>query len=292
MGNFDGVHTAHRMLLVAAIRLSGQKKDYHSAVFLFDPPTSQVLYPGTRQLSTLQEKLSIFRQCGIEYAYLADFSALRDMPADQFIQDVLLQICLADMVVCGFNFRFGQGGRGDVALLKQHLGEQHVCMIPPCCMPVDNQSVRQVISSTAIRNALSCGDVRNATLLLGRPYRFSAPVLHGKKLGRKIGIPTINQNPPLGKVLPANGVYITRVTIGDEKVFGVSNVGVHPTVDNNAERNCETHLLNFDRDIYGQTVTIEFLEQLRPEQKFNSVEELQKTILNDIQKAKDYLNIK
>jgi riboflavin kinase/FMN adenylyltransferase len=116
--------------------------------------------------------------------------------------------------------------------------------------------------------------------------------LHGKKLGRKIGIPTINQNPPLGKVLPANGVYITRVTIGDEKVFGVSNVGVHPTVDNNAERNCETHLLNFDRDIYGQTVTIEFLEQLRPEQKFNSVEELQKTILNDIQKAKDYLNIK
>lgn len=291
MGNFDGVHTAHRMLLSAAVRLAGLQQDCHSALFLFDPPTSQILYPGTRQLSTLQEKLSIFRQCGIEYAYLADFSALRDMSADQFIKDILLQVCLADKVVCGFNFRFGQGGRGNVALLKQHLGEQHVCVIPPCCMPVHCQSIQQIISSTAIRNALSCGDVASTRLLLGRPYSFSAPVLHGKKLGRTMGIPTINQNPPLGKVLPANGVYITRAIVGDTKIFGVSNIGVHPTVDDNADTNCETHLFNFDSDIYGQTVTIEFLEQLRPEQKFNSVEELQKIIHHDIQRAKDYLNI-
>lgn len=292
MGNFDGVHTAHRMLLAAAVRLASQKEHLSSAVFLFDPPTSQLLSPGTKQLSTLQEKLSIFLECGIQYAYLADFSTLRHMPAEQFIQDVLLDICRADQVVCGFNFRFGQGGRGNVEMLWRQLGEQHVCVIPPCCMPVLCQNVKQVISSTAIRNALSCGDVENAHLLLGRPYRFSAPVLHGKELGRKIGIPTINQNPPIGKVLPQNGAYVTRITVGKEQFLGVSNVGVHPTVDEDADKNCETHLINFDGDIYGQTVTVEFLKPLRPEQKFHSVEELQATIRRDIQNAKDYLNIK
>ena len=291
LGNFDGVHTAHRMLLAAAVRLSKQKADCHSAVFFFDPPSSQVLFTGTRLLSTLPEKLAIFAEAGIEYAYLADFLSLRNMPADPFIEEVLLDICHADKVVCGFNFRFGQGGKGNVTLLEQRLGTQNIRTLPPCCMPIPGHRAEHVISSTAVRNALACGDVRAARLLLGRPYRFSAPVLHGKQLGRQLGIPTINQNPPLGKVLPTNGVYITQVTIGNEKVFGISNVGIHPTVDDKAEQNCETHLLNFEGDLYGQTITVEFLEMLRQEQKFDSVEQLQKTILGDIEKAKQYFGI-
>ena len=292
IGNFEGVHTAHRMLLSAAVRLASQQKDCHSAVFFFDPPSSQMMNPGIKRLSTLQEKLDAFRECGIEYAFLADFASLKDVSAEAFIQKFLYEICHADKIVCGFHFRFGQGGRGNVALLKDTLGEQNVCVIPPCCMPVLNQGITQVISSTAVRHALSHGDVQTANQLLGSSYRISAPILHGKKLGRRLGIPTINQTPPPEKALPSNGVYITRVITQDGQLYGVSNVGVHPTVDDDAERNCETHLLNFNGDIYGQTVTIEFLKQLRPEKKFNSVEELQKTIFGDIQKAKNYLNIK
>jgi riboflavin kinase/FMN adenylyltransferase len=290
MGNFDGVHTAHRMLLSAAIRLAKQTPDCHSAVFFFDPPSSQVLYPGTELLSTISEKLDAFRQCGIEYAYLADFSSFKSTPADSFVQDILLNICRADAVVCGFNFRFGQGGRGNVELLKQLLGEENVCIIPPCCMPVHNQNTNQVISSSAIRQALSIGDIRATRVLLGFPYAFSAPVLPGKQLGRKMGIPTINQNPPQGKALPANGVYVTQVRIEDACYFGVSNIGVHPTVDSDAARNCETHLLNFEGDLYGHTVTVEFLEQIRPERKFDSVEELRRAILSDIAQAKRFFN--
>lgn len=291
MGNFDGVHTAHRMLLAAANRLANQRGDCHSAVFFFDPPSSEILYSGTKLLSCRQDKLSAFAQCGVEYAYLADFTSLKNTPADQFIYRILMERCHAVDIVCGFNFRFGQGGRGNIALLEQILGEDHVCVIPPCCMPVHDQDLCQVISSTAIRKALSLGDVVSARRLLGIPYRFSSPVLHGKQLGRQLGIPTINQTPASNKLLPANGVYITRVWIGDTPAIGVSNVGVHPTVDHEAEQNCETHILNFDGDLYGQTVTLEFLEMLRPEKKFESVEQLRQFILGDIEKAKRFVNI-
>jgi len=292
IGNFEGVHTAHRMLLSAAARLASQQTDCKSAVFFFDPPSSQIMNAGLKRLSTLQEKLDSFRECGIQYAFLAEFALLKDVSAEAFIQKFLHEVCHADKIVCGFHFRFGQGGRGNVALLKDAMGEENVRVIPPCCMPIHNQGVGQVISSTAIRQSLALGDVRTVHQLLGSPYCINAPVSHGKKLGRRLGIPTINQTPPPEKALPANGVYVTRVTTQKGQLFGVSNVGVHPTVDDYAERNCETHLLNFDGDIYGQAVTIEFLKQLRPEQKFNSVEELQKAILSDIQKAKDYLIIK
>jgi riboflavin kinase/FMN adenylyltransferase len=291
MGNFDGVHTAHRMLLAAATRLAKQKDNCRSAVFFFDPPSSEILYPGTQLLSSLSDKLDAFRQCGIEYAYLADFASLRNTSADQFVSRVLVETCHAVDVVCGFNFRFGQGGRGGVSVLEHLLGKQHVCIMPPCCMPVRGQNVCQVISSTAIRSALSSGDIPSVRRLLGSAYRFSAPVSYGKQLGRKLGIPTINQTPPENKLLPANGVYVTRVRIGDSYTYGVTNVGTHPTVDVDAKRNCETHLLNFEGDLYGQTVTVEFLQMLRPEYRFDSVERLKKTILEDIKSAKKLLNM-
>jgi riboflavin kinase/FMN adenylyltransferase len=238
----------------------------------------------------LQEKLDIFATCGIEYAFLADFPSLRDMTAEQFIQQILRKMCRAKAVVCGFNFRFGQGGKGDAAMLAETFGELYTEIIAPYSVQLPNQTEATVVSSTQIRTALRQGEVEAARLMLGQPYAITASVVHGKQLGRKLGIPTINQYAPEGKLLPAAGIYITRAKIGERWFGGVSNVGVHPTVDKQAALNCETHLLGFDEDIYDRVVTIEFIRRLRDEKRFDTVEELRNTIASDVQKAKEYFN--
>lgn len=291
LGNFDGVHLAHRALLTATVKKAASLEACLSAVFCFDPPSSDYLArSGGEHLSTLQEKLDIFATCGIEYAFLADFPSLRDMTAEQFIQQILRKMCQAKAVVCGFNFRFGQGGKGDAAMLTEAFGTNYTEIIAPYSVQLPNQTEATVVSSTQIRTALRQGEVEAAQLMLGQPYAITASVVHGKQLGRKLGIPTINQYAPEGKLLPAAGIYITRAKIGERWFGGVSNVGVHPTVDKQAALNCETHLLGFDEDIYDRVVTIEFIRRLRDEKRFDTVEELRNTIASDIQKAKEYFN--
>jgi riboflavin kinase/FMN adenylyltransferase len=291
LGNFDGVHLAHRALLTATVNKAASLDACLSAVFCFDPPSSDYLArSGGEHLSTLQEKLDIFATCGIEYAFLADFPSLRDMTAEQFIQQILRKMCRAKAVVCGFNFRFGQGGKGDASMLTEAFGTHYTEIIAPYSVQLPNQTEATVVSSTQIRTALRQGEVEAARLMLGQPYAITASVVHGKQLGRKLGIPTINQYAPEGKLLPAAGIYITRAKIGERWFGGVSNVGVHPTVDKQAALNCETHLLGFDEDIYDRVVTIEFIRRLRDEKRFDTVEELRNTIASDVQKAKEYFN--
>lgn len=294
LGNFDGVHSAHRMLLSAAVRTASARNQCHSAVFCFDPPSSDYLGTSTmsgRHLSTLDEKLSAFAECGIEYAFLADFLSLRDMEPQTFISSVLQQVCHACSVVCGFNFRFGNKGAGTPMLLESILGEENCQTVAPCCVPIGNNASLTVISSSAIRASLFDGRVEISRRLIGQPYSFSSAVISGKQLGRTIGVPTINQAFPDDKILPRSGIYITRCLVGNSWVPGVSNVGSHPTVDVNAPVNCETHLLNFHQNIYGQSVTVEFLCRLRDEKCFTSIEELKEAIQMDIKKAIAYFEI-
>ena len=286
LGNFDGVHCAHRALLAAVTRRVAAEGG-HSAVFCFDPPSSDFLTnPQKKHLSTIEEKLAFFADCGIEYAILADFPSFQHMPPIPFIQQVLMEFCHVQAVVCGFNYRFGQYGAGNVDLLKEQLGPDAVSVIPPHCVSIDGTET--VISSSVIRKLLSSGDVSVAARLLGQPYSLSSTVTHGKKLGQKLGFPTINQSPQTGKILPASGVYITRMWLDGECFAGISNVGSRPTVELDAIENCETHLLNFDRDIYGKTVTIEFLERLRGEVRFSSVDHLRQAVSRDIETARRY----
>ena len=208
LGNFDGVHSAHRMLLSAAVRTASARNQCHSAVFCFDPPSSDYLGAATmqgRHLSTLDEKLAAFAECGIEYAFLADFLSLRDMEPQVFISSVLQQVCHADSVVCGFNFRFGKKGAGTPTLLKSVLGTDHCQTIAPCCMPIGSKASLTVISSSTIRAALFDGAVEVARRLIGQPYSFSSTVVSGKQFGRTIGVPTINQTFPKEKILPKEG---------------------------------------------------------------------------------------
>ena len=284
LGNFDGVHIAHRALLNTAKNLRAHRfPDAVCGVFCFDPPSSDFFGTGEpAHLASLSEKLSYFRDEGAEYAFLADFSALRDMSAEQFATEILKDYCHCVAAVCGFNFRFGHKGAGEPSLLKSLLGI-------PVEVKAEIQADGKTVSSSRIRTLLRNGRPEEAAALLNRPYSIRSEVLHGKALGRKWGFPTINQAFPEGMLIPRHGVYITDCTLPDgSHRRGISNVGIHPTVDQNATINCETHLLDFDGDLYGDEITVSFLHFIRPEMKFETQKALQEQIERDLESAKKY----
>ncbi len=283
LGNFDGVHLGHRALLERAVTLRQERFPKAAlGVFCFREQSSDFLFPNPPgHLCSLAEKLERFRDAGMEYVFLGDFPALRYMDAESFAREILREECHAVAAVCGFNYRFGIGGTGTPTQLEVALGAPvEVC--PEVC--IDGETV----SSTRIRRLLARGQVEDANRLLSLPFSFSAPVLHGKALGRKLGSPTINQRIPAGLQLPLRGVYVTECTVGGVSLRGVTNVGVRPTVDANEEVNCETYLLDFDREIYGETVKTAFLHFLRPEKSFSDLNALRQQIECDIRVAKEY----
>ena len=283
LGNFDGVHIAHRALMHTAAKLRAHRfPDAVCGVFCFDPPTSAFLQESPAYLCTREEKLERFRDAGMEYAFLADFPTLRSYSPEQFVLDVLKKECHCVAAVCGFNHRFGHRGAGDPALLQALLGG-----------PVEVQSEisenEKAVSSSRIRNLLWSGSVEEATKLLSQPYTLTAEVIHGKALGRKWGFPTVNQAFPKNALVPKHGVYVTDCTLADGSHYrGVSNVGKRPTVDSDDTVNCETHLIDFDGDLYGKTMTVAFLHYLRPEMKFQTTEALRAQIEADKRAAKEY----
>ncbi len=283
LGNFDGVHLAHRALMekTKAVR-DTELPNAVPGVFCFHGLSSDFLQSTpTPHLCTQEDRLSLFREMGMEFAILADFPALKDLPAADFVSSLLIGECHCIATVCGFNYRFGKGGVGTPELLRAHLGAR-AYVEPP--VTLDGAPV----SSTRIRSLLQAGDLEAASRLLCRPYGFSAPVLHGKRLGRTIGIPTVNQAFPKGQLILPRGVYVTECTVDGVGYRGVTNVGVHPTVDEGAPVNCETFLLDFSGEIYGKTVTVSFLHYLRPERRFDSLEELRLQIQADVEQARTF----
>ena len=293
LGNFDGVHLAHGTLFERAANKANERAHTPaptaSAAFCFEPPSSCYFGLTDGCLSTLEEKLSLLKDSALDYALLADFPKLRDLTAEEFVRDILIRECRTVHAVCGFHYRFGKHGSGDANALCDLLGKDAVSVIRPQSLTLDGQDV--LISSTAIRAALTQGDIDLARSLLGRPYSLTAPVVHGKHLGHTLGLPTANQNVPTDKLMPKSGIYVSLVRLENELFGGVTNVGRRPTVDGeDAPINCETHILDLDRDLYGKTVTVEFLHRLRDEKQFGSVNALKEAIQDDIAAAKNYFN--
>ena len=280
LGNFDGVHLAHRALLSRARQVrDASHPNAACGVFCFRGLSSDhLLESPPPHLCTEEERLARFAEAGMEFAIVADFPSVRELDAEAFLTSLLIEEFHCVATVCGFNYRFGSGGRGTPDLLRAHLGEDaHVA--PPV------HALGAPVSSTRIRTLLQKGEAEEATRLLCRPYGFSAPVLHGKQLGRTIGIPTLNQTVPRGLLTPKHGVYVTECSVDGVRYRGVTNVGVHPTVDKDAPVNCETFLLDFSEEIYGKTVSLSFLRYLRPERRFDSLEELRLQIRADVAAA-------
>lgn len=276
LGNFDGVHRGHQALIRAAGDLRDARyPDATLGVFCFRGLSSDWLAadpPG--HLTDEEERLRRFRAAGAELALPADFPALRDTPPEVFVREILVRDCHCVAAACGENHRFGRMGAGTPELLRALLGEN--VLVCPAVL-----SGGEPISSTRIRRLLTEGRPDAAAELMGQPYLLEAPVIHGARLGRTLGFPTVNQRFPALALIPKAGVYATVCRVGDVICAGVTDVGTRPTVDGAHEVRCETHLLDYAGDLYGKTVRVAFLRYLREERKFATVEALRAQIDRD-----------
>ncbi|RUS46314.1 bifunctional riboflavin kinase/FAD synthetase [Cohnella sp. AR92] len=290
IGFFDGVHLGHCEVIRKAVKL-GRERGQTPAVLTFDPHPRVVL--GRDQyhsvLTPMEHKRELFTDNGVEASLIMSFDkAFSQVTAERFIRELLLPLGVRTVVI-GFDFRFGHRGQGDAELLKHFGGER-----------LDVQVVEPVfqdgskVSSSRIRELLSEGDCKEASKLLARPYEIRGEVVHGKALGRQLGFPTANVNPAFSYFLPKHGVYAVTVTLDEDPESvpykGVINVGLRPTVEEGAaEPKLEVHLLDFNRDLYGQNLRILFHDFLRPEMKFGSLDALIEQIGKDAREARNRL---
>ena len=282
LGNFDGVHKAHAMLVHAAVELAGKLGAVPGA-FCFTRPSGDYLFENAPpHLASTHRRISLLFDAGAQLAIVAPFPTMREMSAEQFLAYLEDQGCVG--VVCGDDFRFGKKAAGNAQTLIAHFGKDRTVVVPPQSLP-DGQR----ISSSAIRAALGIGNAERAALMLGRPWTLCAKVYHGKHLGSHWGFPTANQYFPARSVVPAYGVYAVRCTVDGKTYNGVANVGMRPTVDSKQARvNCETHLFDYTGDLYGKVLCTALYTYLRPERKFESADSLRAAIASDAQRARDF----
>ncbi len=283
LGNFDGVHVGHTALLSKTVELA-KEKGAEPAVFTFAMHPETVLKGRSAlTITTLNEKLDLFKELGIKRVYLADFEAVRDYSPARFAEEILKERANALLAVCGYDFKFGSRGSGSPEDLVMLMGGNAV-IIPPIMRR------GQPVSSTLIRAAVEKGDVEYAYEMLNRPFFIEFPVVHGKQLGRTIGVPTINQNFPDGHVVPKRGVYACKVLTDSGEYPGVANVGIRPTVKDDKGVNCETHIIGFSGWLYEKTIKVSFYKRLRDEIKFESTDKLKEQICKDITNTINYFN--
>lgn len=279
VGKFDGFHLGHQSLISAVLR--EKEKGYSSCVVTFSTDVDA----ERSMIYTKKEQQLLCDMLGIDVMAEYLFEDIKEMSAEQFITEILLKRLQARVVVVGEDFRFGKNRTGDVSLLKnleETYGYRTIC-IPKV------EEAKQRISSTGIRDLLAKGAVEEANQRLGRPYAVFGEVLHGKKLGRTLGFPTMNLIPTMEKLLPAYGVYVTRTMVGGRLFDGITNIGRRPTVDSDGSVSVETHLFDYEGDLYGKQVEVQFLSFLRPEKKFPDTEVLKEAMHKDFVNAKAVL---
>ena len=295
IGNFDGVHLGHQAIL-GEVGKAAQAQGITSAVVTFEPHPREFFAPhaAPTRLSSLREKLELFTAHGVEHAQVCRFNrAFASLTADAFIDQVLVAGLGARWVMIGEDFRFGAKRMGDFDYLRAaglRLGFEVKAM--PDVTLIDARGHALRVSSSALREVLSAGDVERAMTLLGRPYSISGRVIHGDKLGRTLGFPTANvqlrHNRP-----PLTGIYAVRVAglgeagvDGGAVIDGVASMGVRPTVTNSGEMRLEVFLFDFDSDIYGSHIRVDFLKKIRDEEKYKDLESLKRQIDQDARDAR------
>lgn len=290
LGFFDGVHTGHAGLLNMTNQRA-KELGYTPAALSFDlHPDLLVEGSELLLLNSIDDRREILSRCyGITDVILAHFDTeMMHMAWDDFIVDYLYNKLGARHLVCGYDFRFGSQGYGNADRLRQKCEELHIgCDVIPR-FEMDGITV----SSTFIRLLISEGRMDEATRFLGHPHCLSGVVVHGKQLGRTIGTPTANLLIPEGVITPAYGVYATKVALPDGTVkAAVTNVGTRPTVANTDTVTVEPWILDFDGDLYGKTIRVDFISRLRGEKRFSGLSELQQEILHNAQQTRELLNM-
>lgn len=287
VGSFDGLHRGHLKILDRVKEISENTKT-ESFVVTFEPHPRTVIAKdyNLKILTTLEEKKKIFEKTGINNLMILDFTKeFSQLTSDEFIKKFIVDKLSASYMVIGHDHKFGRDRLGDHKKLRE-VGNVFNFGITSVQPEMHDDSI---ISSTRIRNALIEGDVELANTLLGRVYSFSGVIVTGMQRGRLLGFPTANiKLDESKKALPKNGVYIVNCFLEGEIFSGIMNAGFRPTFENIHELVVEVHILNFDRDVYGKSMTIEILKRIRDEKRFNTKEELINQIENDKQKTIDF----
>ncbi len=283
IGNFDGVHVGHQAIL-SELRKQALMRDVPAVVVTFEPTPREYFAPETAppRLSSLREKHEMLDFQGIARMLVLRFNAqLAALPAERFISEILVDGLGVQYVVVGDDFRFGKNRAGDFGMLRA-AGERYGFDV--AATPTQT-SAGERVSSTRVRKALADGDLALARDLLGRGYRMSGRVVGGDRIGRQLGYPTAN----LGRAqrrLPVGGIFLVRVYgLDGEPLYGVASAGTRPTVGGVHEQ-VEVHIFDFDRDIYGRCIEIEFMEKLRDEERFDTLDALREQIRLDVNEAR------
>lgn len=283
LGFFDGVHRGHQVLLHACVRMARQH-GLHAAAITFEAhPQSLFRQDVPPLLTTCDDRIRLMQRYGIEDVWTYPVNeATMGTPW----QDFLLELCRdhgARGFVCGHDFRFGRRGEGSAETLRGFCAEHHL----PCVI-IPEQTLDAVrVSSTYIRQQVEEGDMATAVRFLGHGHMLTGTVVTGRKLGHKLGFPTANIDLPDHVVVPRHGVYACLAFVGEKSHMAVCNVGSRPTVQGHQVRT-ETWLLDFSGDLYGKTVTLEFMRFLRPEQRFESLDALREAVLQDAETTRKF----
>jgi riboflavin kinase / FMN adenylyltransferase len=286
IGNFDGVHQGHVSILQRLKKLA-EKHVLPSTVIFFEPLPAEFFRPEQApvRIMSFREKFSALKAFGIERVVCLRFNTkLASMPAQNFVNEFLINQLGVKHLIVGDDFKFGHKRQGDFELLQQ-MGVAHA-------FKVENSSTirleKERISSSRVRQALASNDLAQVEQLLGRPMALTSHVYHGDKLGRKLSFPTANLNWRRKKA-PLHGVYAVTATIAGKRFFGVANCGTRPTIDGPQDR-VEVHLFDFNQEIYSQLIHVEFVGFVRKEQKFESLDALKAQIALDCIEAKQILS--
>lgn len=276
VGAFDGLHLGHKKIIDTLVQ-TGNEKNLRKVVVTFEPHPRLVLKkedkPGeVKILSTLDEKISNFESHGIDTIFVIEFTKnFASTPASEFYKNYLINRIGLSHLVVGYDHMFGKNREGSIITIKS-LSEQYKFNVQRV---EEFKFNSHIVSSTLIRKLLLETNVKEASELLGRNYSLTGKVITGDRRGKTMGFPTVNIEPlDSNKLIPGNGVYFVKVYINHNYYFGMMNIGYRPTVSDEQKIFSEIHILDFDEDIYGKTITVEFIEFLRNEKKFGSPEEL------------------
>ena len=285
LGNFDGVHLGHQELIKEAVD-QAQKDGVKSAVFTFSNHPS-ALIPGVKAVKSIltdDRKAGLIEELGVDYLFDVPFTEeMRDLEAEDFVRELLVGRMNVKDAFCGYNYQFGARAFGTAEILGIY-GEKYgfsVFEMPPY------EIEDHVVSSSFIRLLIEKGYVSRIKTFMGRNYEIEGEVVVGNRLGKKLGFPTSNLNLDETMAAPPNGVYTTYCVYNGVKYPSITNVGVKPTVGN-FDKNVETHIFDFDKELYGKYITVEFLKKMRDEEKFDSLDDLSDQIVKDCNKAREW----